>query len=149
MDARDANHTASVMRPTAGRVCIIITCSDTSEADQIGRQLLEQNMACLVTYRRVEDLMHNRPTGKVALFILATVETSASIGRALRWLRSWRPHCPIIVLGDVGGGEYEIAVRSGGAYYLTRPVSPLQWSTILTDTLRRPESTQVTSTKGS
>lgn len=126
---------ASALRPTSGRLCIVMACADMEEADLIGRRLLELNSACLVTYRRAEDLMYNVPTGRVALFILATADTPAATGRTLKWLRHRWPRSPITVVGDVGSGEQEIAAREGGAYYLTRPVSPEQWDSILTHAL--------------
>ena len=119
----------------AGRVCIVMACADMREADLVGKQLLEVNSACLVTYRRAEDLMYNLPTGKVALFILATADTPAVVGRTLRWLRHRWPRCPVTVVGDAGGGAHEIAAREGGAYYLTRPVSPQQWTSLVTHAL--------------
>ena len=129
----------------SGRLCIVMACTDMQEADLVGRRLLELNSACLVTYRRAEDLMYNLPTGRVALFILATADTPAVIGRTLKWLRHRWPRSPITVVGDVGGGEQEIAARQGGAYYLTRPVSPQQWDGILAHALGDARSKQETS----
>ncbi len=79
--------------------------------------------------------MYNLPTGRVALFILATADTPAATGRTLRWLRHRWPRSPITVGGDVGSGAQAIAAREGGAYYLTRPVDPEQWDSILTHAL--------------
>ncbi len=125
-----------VYRPATGRLCIVMVCTDISEADQVGRQLSEVNTGCLVTYRRMEDLMYSSPTGKVALVILATDDKPAVLSRMLKWLgRRW-PSCPVTVVGDEGCGDYEMAARIGGANYLTRPVAPQQWSAVLSHVLR-------------
>ena len=134
MDARDK--AAPAMRPVTRRLCIVMACADVGEADLVSRQLSEVNSACLVTYRRAEDLLYNLPTGRVALFILATVDTPTVISRTLRWLRRRWPRCPVLVVGDVGSGDYELAARKGGAYYLTRPVGPQQWESILSHALQ-------------
>ena len=112
-----------------------MACSDMSEADQVGRQLLEQNTGCLVTYLRAEDMLLNAPAGRVALVILATDDSAETLSRTLSWLHRRWPRCPITVVGDTGCGEYELAAREGGATYLTRPVSPEAWSAILTHAL--------------
>ena len=122
-------------RPARSRLCIVLVCTDSSEADQVGRQLLEMNTGCLVTYRRVEDLMYNAPTGKVALVILATDDEPVVFSRILKWLRRVWSSCPVTVVGDVGGGKHEMAARIGGAYYLTRPVTPQQWLDVLSHVL--------------
>ena len=134
VDSRE--QAASAMRPTMRRVCIVMACADAGEADLVSRQLEELNSACLVTYRRAEDLMYGLPTGKVALFILATADTPAVIGKTLSWLRRRWPRCPVLVIGDAGGGDGELTARKGGAYYMTRPVNPQQWNSILTHALQ-------------
>ena len=63
---------SAAIRPAESCLCIVMVCTDMSEANQVGRQLSEVNSGCLVTYRRVQDLTHNAPAGKVALIILAT-----------------------------------------------------------------------------
>ena len=66
VDARD-KHTP-VLRPAGRCVCVVMACTDMSEAELVGRQLLEVNSACLVTYLRAEDVKTNLPAGKVFLF---------------------------------------------------------------------------------
>jgi DNA-binding response OmpR family regulator len=127
--ARDLR--ASAIRPTSGGLCIVIACTDISEADQVGREALQSNSGVLITYRRAEDLMLNPPSGKAALVILATNDTPEMMGRTLEWLRDRWPHCPITVVGNAGADEYEITARTGGAQYLTRPVTAEEWSAVL------------------
>lgn len=129
-------HGAPALRPVAGRVCIVMACADTREADLVSRQLSDLKTGCLVTYRRAEDLLHNAPAGKVALIILATADTAVQLDRTLTWLRRRWPRCPITVVGDRGGESYELAARKGGAFYLTRPVTGQQWSEILRHALQ-------------
>ena len=87
--------------------------------------------------------MCNAPTGKVALIILATADIPAVISQTLKWLRRCWPRCPVTVVGDLGGGEHEMAARKGGACYLTRPVSPEQWTAILIHVLSGLQSPKV------
>jgi len=140
VDERD--YVSSALRPAKGGLCILMACTDMREADQVGRQLLEVNSSCLVTYRRAEDFMRNAPSGRVALVILATSDTPVVLGRTLRWLRHRWPRCPVTVVGDVGEGEHELAARKGGAYYLARPVSDEQWASILSHVLELPAPTR-------
>lgn len=123
--------TAPAIRPVRRGLCVLMVCTDMSEADQVGRALSEVNSGCLVTYRRAEDLMSNAPAGEVALVILANESTPVRLDRTLRWLRRRWPRCPLAVVGDQGGGEREIAARSSGAMYLTRPVAAEEWSALL------------------
>jgi len=134
METRRGNR-ASANRLKGARLCIVMACADMSEADQVGRLLSEVNSGCLITYRRAEDIIYSSPAGKVVLVILATDDTPVGIGRMLKWLRHRWPGCPITVIGDVGSGDYELAVREGGAFYLTRPVEPQHWSDILAHAL--------------
>ena len=113
------------------------------EADEVGRRLLELNNGCLVTYRRAEDLMSNAPAGKVALVILATSDSPEVICRTLKWLRRRWPRVPITVVGDVGGGELELAARKEAACYLTRPVGDQQWRAIVAHALGVPAPQRV------
>jgi len=129
VSARDKRQSA--FRLTRRCPCIVLTCTDMREADEVGRQLLELNNGCLVTYRRAEDLMSNAPAGRVALVILATSDSPEVICRTLKWLRRRWPRVPITVVGDVGGGELELAARKEAACYLTRPVDAQQWRAIL------------------
>jgi hypothetical protein len=89
------------------------------EAEQVRCQLWDQKIGCLMTYRRVEDMMLNCPTGHMALVILAEEDDSADTQRTLNWLRNRWPGCPITVVGRAGGVEHEMAARQGGAFYLT------------------------------
>jgi len=136
VDARD--QARSVFRPTGRCLCIVMVCTDISEAELVSRQLSEFNSGCLVTYRRAEDLLHNAPTGKVALIILATSDGPVQLTRTLKWLRCRWPRCPITLIGDRGGDELEMTARMGAACYLTRPVSAEQWTAILAHVLRQP-----------
>jgi len=123
MDATE--QPAPTMRSARHRSCIVVMCADR-EAEQIGRQLSELDSGCLITYRRLEDMALNSPTGKVALVVLAGVDAPAVTRRTLKWLRHRWPGCPLAVVGDVGGGEDERAAREGGAMYVTRPAAPSQ-----------------------
>lgn len=136
LDSREKQE--PVIRPANGRsVCAVMACSDMQEAVQVGQCLSEQNTGCLVTYLKAEDLALNAPSGPVALVILATNDSAAVVGRTLQWLRNRYPGCPITVVGDVGGGEHEMAARRHGAIYLTRPVRGSEWSAILTHAFSR------------
>ena len=122
---------SAAMRPFGGRMCVAMTCDDMSEADQVGRQLLELNTGCLVTYRRGEDLLRNAPSGQVVLVILATQDEPLQMRRTLSWLRRRWPRCPVTVVGNTGCGGHEMAARESGANFLTRPVAPQQWSSLV------------------
>jgi len=139
--ARDTRQPA--FRPAQRCPCIVFTCTDMQEADEVGRQLLELNNGCLVTYRRAEDLMSNAPAGKVALVILASSDSLQVICRTLRWLRRRWPRVPITVVGDIGGGELELAARKEAACYLTRPVGNDQWRAIIAHALAIPTPQRV------
>jgi len=114
-----------------------MVCAD-DEAEQIGRQLPEVNANCLITYRRMEDLVFNAPTGKVALVILAANDDPAVTQRTLKWLRHRWHGCPITVVSGAGGEEHEMAARKGGAMYLASPVEPKQWSAMVSHVLNQP-----------
>ena len=122
---------ASAIRPTRRSLCVVMICTDSSEADRVGRLLLELNNGCLVTYQRVEQLMLDAPARRPASVVLARQDDPRAIRRALDWLRNRWPHCPVTVVGDEGGGTYERAVRACGANYLTRPVPAEQWRATL------------------
>jgi len=113
----------------------VMVCADMCQADIVSRQLSEVNSAYLVTYRRAEDLFFNRPTGRVALVILDTQADAADLTRTLKWLGHRWPRCPVTVVGAAGGGEEELAARSGGAFFLSRPVAPRQWADLLDSVL--------------
>ncbi len=118
------------------RLYIVMACEDLGEAAQVGRQLLQVNNGALITYRRAEDVMLNCPSGRVALIILANSDDPEAIGRTLSWMRRRWPGCPIVVVGETGGGAMELAARKGGASYLTRPVSPQQWEGMVQHVLK-------------
>lgn len=144
MDVDAREKAASALRPTNRRcLCIVMACTDMSEAELVSRQLLQLNNGCLVTYRRAEDMLFNAPTGKVALIILATADAPVIVGRTLKWLRRRWPRCPITVVGDAGGGELEMTARKGAACYLTRPVNAEQWTALLAHALAEPQGQKV------
>ena len=135
MFARDDVQPA--MRPVGARsVCVVMICSDAREADQVGRQLMELNNGCLVTYRKAEDFLFNAPRSRAALVILAAEGSTGIIRTTLGWLRRRWPGCPTMVIADEGGGEQEMAAREGGAMFLTRPVGDEQWAAMLSQALR-------------
>lgn len=129
MSVRDV--TPSAYRPAQRSLCVVMVCTDMSEADQLGRQLLELNNVRLVTYRRMEDLVFNAPTGKVTLVVLASCEEPAALTAMLKWLRNAWPRCPVLVVGDEGCGERERLARAGGAGFMVRPVTVDQWQAAL------------------
>lgn len=135
MIVRDANSTPPALRSVGGRTMTVMVCADMREAELVGRQLLEMNTGCLVTYRRAEEMKFNVPLGDVALVILATEDRPNRMREILRWLRQRWPRCPITVVGDKGCGVEEMVAREGGAAYLTRPVSPEQWLAVLAHAL--------------
>jgi FixJ family two-component response regulator len=114
-----------------GNFCVVMVCADVGQAELVGRQLSKLNNGCLITYRRAEDLFANRPTTRVALMILALDQKPAHMGWTLSWLRHRWPNCPIVVVGSDGGRQEELAARTGGAIFLTRPVPAEQWLDIL------------------
>jgi FixJ family two-component response regulator len=113
------------------RLCIVMVCQDMSEAVQAGRQLSQVNNGSLITYRRAEDVLMNCPTGNVALIVLASSDDPAVTSAVLGWMRHRWPRCPLVVIGDGGGGELEMTARKGGASYLARPVSAEQWAAMV------------------
>lgn len=126
-----------VLRPVRpGGVCVVMTCSDLQEADQVGQCLSELNTGCLVTYLRAEDMIFNAPAGRVALVILATDDSPIVLRRTLQWLHHRWPRCSITVVADAGCGECEMTAREGGATFLVRPVGTEQWHAILSHALR-------------
>ncbi len=124
--------------------CIVMTCSDGDEASQVAEQLSQVNKGVLITYRRCADVLTNSPRGRVALIVLASMETPAELGRALNWMRNRWPNCPITVVGDTGGGNVEVAARQGGACFLARPVTRDQWQAIVSHTLEVPQRVPIT-----
>jgi DNA-binding NtrC family response regulator len=106
------------------------------EADQVRRQLWDQKTGFLITYRRVEDMMLNCPTGHVAMVILAEEDDSANTQRTLNWLRYRWPGCPMIVVGGTGDTEHEMAARQGGAFYLAPGEAQEQLGDMVSHALR-------------
>ena len=135
MTVRDVKGTPPALRSAGERTLVVMVCADMREADLVGRQLMEVNTGCLVTYRRTEALRLNVPAGRIALVILATEDRPQTMRQTLRWLRRRWPRCVITVVGDTGCGAEEMAAREGGAAYLTRPVSPEQWLAVLAHAL--------------
>lgn len=115
----------------------MMVCTDMSEAEQVRRQLLQFNNACLITYQNVGDMVCNRPSDGVALVILATDNAPQPLAKTLSWLRNVWPESSLAVIGNKGCGDYEIASRAHGAVYLTRPVSAEQWSALVKAGLRK------------
>ena len=101
--------------------CIVMVCG-RDEADQVRRQLADYDAGCLITYKRVEDLVLNAPSGKVALVILAARQDAATTKRTLKWLRHRWPDCSVAVVGDPDAADDERIARQGGAMYVARPV---------------------------
>jgi len=108
-----------------------MTCDDAAEAEQVGALVSQVNNGVLLTYRKAQDVLLNRPAGRVVLIILATAEEPDAIAGTLAWMRRRWPHCPVAVIGDQGGGELEIAARAGGAIFLTRPIDPEAWEAMV------------------
>lgn len=113
------------------RLCIVVACTDAAEAADISRHVSQVHTGTLVTYRRAGDILSNAPAGRVVLIILAADGDPTAIAKTLSWMRRRWPRCPVAVIGDVGGGAVEIAARTGGASYLTRPVSPEEWAALV------------------
>ena len=135
MSVRDVQKTPPAVRSEGGRALVVMVCDDMREAERVGRQLQKVDTGCLVAYRLAAQLRVNVPAGKVSLVILATADGPESMGATLRWLRRRWPRCPITVVGDEGCGIQEIVARTGGAAYMTRPVSPEQWLAVLAHAL--------------
>jgi hypothetical protein len=115
--------------------CILMV-SGGEEADRLGHQLSDQGNACLMTYRRVEDLVLNAPAGRVALVILVAEDDPAGTRRTLRWLGHRWPGCPIMVVSTDGGLEHELAARQGGAFYLASGEAEQQLPDMVSHVLR-------------
>ncbi len=135
---RGKDQTAPAKRSAAGSLCIVMACTDMQEADAVSRLLSKLNNGCLITYRRAEDLIHNVPTSKVALIILAAADHPSVLQSTLQWLRGRWPRCPITVVANPSSNECEVVARQGGAYYLTRPVGLEQWNALLAHALGEP-----------
>ncbi len=104
---------------------------DAAEAAVISRQVSQVHTGVLVTYRRADDILLNAPVGRVVLIVLAASDDPAAIAKTLTWMRRRWPRCPVAVIGDAGGGAVEMAARTGGASYLTRPVSAEEWTSLV------------------
>jgi FixJ family two-component response regulator len=114
-----------------------MSCTEESEAHQIGHALLQQKTGVLITYRSAMELIHNAPSGAVAMVILAGRECPTEMREVFGWLKRRHPHCPVAVIADTGAGEEELAARVGGAIFMTRPVDDAQWSALLTGVAAR------------
>lgn len=135
MTERVMSFEPAALRSPGGRMYVVMACDDMSEADQVGRQLLELNMGCLVTYQRCDDILRNAPAGQVVLAILATRDEPLQLRRTLAWLRRRWPRCPVAVVGDTGCGDHEMAARESGANFLTRPVVSQEWLSLVSHAL--------------
>ena len=113
------------------RLCIVVACQDAAEAAQLGGQLSQVHTGTLVTYRRAEDILLNAPAGRVALIILSADDDPTRLRKTLSWMRHRWSRCPVTVVGSPGDIELERAARTGGATYLTRPVSPAEWASLV------------------
>ncbi len=109
-------------------LCIVVACDDPAEAAQIGQQISQVHTGTLVTYRRPEDILLNPPAGRLVWIVLAAGKDPATIGKTVAWMRRRWPRCPLTVIGEAGSRAMEVAARSGGATYLTRPVSAEAWA---------------------
>jgi DNA-binding NtrC family response regulator len=114
-----------------------MSCTEESEVYRVGHALLKQKTGVLITYRSATDLIQNAPNGSVAMVILAGRECPTEMRAAFDWLKRRHPHCPVAVVADTGAGEQELAARSGGAIFMTRPVDDEQWSALLTGAAAR------------
>lgn len=124
--------------PTYEMKCVVIVDAHWQEVEQISRLLagLQTNTGSLVTYRRMVDLIHSPPpSGHVAMVVLASDDPPEVLTRALHWLRNRYLRSAMVVVGDDGCGERELAARIGGANYLTRPIHSGQWSGLLSHAL--------------
>ena len=126
-----------------GKECsvVVIICDDAARAEDVGRRVLNLNRCMLVTYQRPESMRCSMPAGPVAAVIVDLRAPAPVIGRTVQWLRHRWPRCPVTVVGDVGGGEFEMVARKGGASYLTRPVTDKHWSGLLSHVLADPPNT--------
>ena len=113
------------------RLCIVVACEDAAEAAQMGSQISKVHTGTLVTYRKAEDILLNAPAGRVVLIILAADDDLTRLGKTVAWMRRRWNRCPITVVGDKGNAQQELAARSGGASYLTRPVGPHEWAALV------------------
>lgn len=128
----------SVEPPTYEVMCVVIVDAHWQEVEQISRLLegLQTNTGSLVTYRRMIDLIHSPPPiGHVAMVVLASDDPPEVLTRALHWLRNRYLGSAMVVVGDDGCGEHELAARIGGANYLTRPIHSGQWAGLLSHAL--------------
>lgn len=124
----------SVWPPTTEERCVVVVNAHLEESDLLGRLLmqLQVNTGRVVTYERLADLLHNPPpTGSGGLIVVATKDAPALVMQALLWLRDRYGRCMMLVIGDEGCGELELAARAGGANYMTRPVDREQWLVLL------------------
>lgn len=119
----------SVGVPT-GQACVVLVSTDVEDLQAVGDEL-QQLGGRLVAFNRVEDLQYNPPAGRVVLTILAASGSLQRLSRALSWLRTHRPRCSVLVVGDTGCDRQERVARGGGALYMVRPVSAAQWRAVL------------------
>ena len=116
----------------------MVACEDAAEAARMGSLISQVHSGTLVTYRKAEDILLNAPAGRVALIILAADDDPARLGKTLSWLRRRWHRCPVTVVGTEGNVEQETAARMEGATYLTRPVRPKEWTSLVQHVLSMP-----------
>ena len=111
--------------------CPLSVCDEAAEAARLGSQISKVHSGTLVTYRKAEDILLNAPAGRVVLIILAADDDPARLGKTLSWMRRRWHRCPVTVVGTEGNVEQETAARMEGATYLTRPVGPEEWVSLV------------------
>ncbi len=125
---------ALAIRPGRGHeMCVVMTCQNIFETDQVGRELLRLKVYSgrLQAYGQIRDMISNPPACSITSAIIAAGDSQAELRGALAWFRRYWPRCPVTVVGDRGCGAEERTAREGGALFLTRPVSVEQWSAIV------------------
>jgi DNA-binding NtrC family response regulator len=108
-----------------------MVCVDADEASLVGQELLQVNSGALLTYRKVEDILLTAPAGRVVLIIMAGNEAPVAVDKALNTMRHRWPRSPVVVIGEPGDRELELAARRGGASYLVRPVRAQEWTALV------------------
>ena len=137
MDIKWGRTTQPAMRLAQDRINVALVCAGGSEVQQAAQAVLQLNNGCLVAFQQVMDLLHNCPVGKLNMIIFVSSQGQAeSIEDGLGRLRQRWPHCPLAVIGDLGGGAHELVARQHAAAYLTRPVTQAQWSALVSAVLK-------------
>ncbi len=124
------------MRSAQDRMNVALICAGGSEVQQAAQAVLQLNNGCLVTFQRVMDLLHNCPVGRLNMIIVSSQGQAQTLEDGLSRLRQRWPHCPLAVIGGKGAGAHELVARQHAAAYLTRPVTQLQWSALVSAVLK-------------